>query len=126
MQSEMLMVHWKGKAVNKNRRYLITRGKRPKLVKTQAYKAWLDSIGWTIKKQTLKHYKTLDTVMISSVLDPAADHHNLIDVVLDALEACGLVLNDRNIGSVISMPCTRHKRGDMDEIWVSIQLGEEA
>ena len=35
-------------------------------------------------------------------------------------------LNDRNIGSVISMPCTRHKRGDMDEIWVSIQLGEEA
>ena len=125
MQPEMLIIYWRGKAVNKNRRYLITRGKRPKLVKTQAYKAWLESIGWAVKEKTLKHYKTLDSVMISAVLDPAADHHNLVDVVLDALQACGLIVNDRDAGVVMSMPCTRHKRGETDEIWLFIQEGEE-
>ncbi len=59
---------------------------------------------------TFKRYKNLLSVMITAVLDPAADHHNLVDVVLDALQACGLVVNDRGVD---------------DEIWLFIQPGEE-
>ncbi len=125
MPQKMLIVHWQGKAVNKNRRYCITRGAKPKLVKTAAYKKWLEDIGWTIRSEALKEYKTLQSVMISATLDPAADHHNLVDVVLDALEACGSIVNDRDVGVVMSLPCTRHKRGEMDEIWLFIQPGEE-
>ncbi len=121
----MIIVKWTGKAVNKNRRYRIARGKKPILVKTFAYKAWLKDIGWTIRAETFKRYKTLQSVMISAVLDPAADHHNLVDVVLDALQACGLIVDDRNAGVVMSMPCERHKRGADDEIWLFIQPGEE-
>ena len=122
MAEKMLIIRWQGKAVNKNRRYLIASGR---FVKTKAYKAWLESIGWAIKEQTTKQYQTLHSVMISATLDPAADHHNLVDVVLDALETCGLIINDRNAGVVMSLPCTRHKRGEMDEIWLFIQPGEE-
>ena len=121
----MIIVHWTGKAVNKNRRNRITGGPKPKLVKTDAYKNWLKDIGWTIKAETFKRYKNLLSVMIIAVLDPAADHHNLVDVVLDALQACGLIVDDRNAGVVMSMPCERHKRGETDEIWLFIQPGEE-
>ena len=121
----MIIVQWAGKAVNKNRRYRITQQAIPKLVKTDVYKKWLADIGWRIKAETFKHYKTLQSVMISAVLDPAADHHNLVDVVLDALENCGLIVNDRDAGVVVSMPCKRHKRGESDEIWLFIQPGEE-
>ena len=122
----MIIVHWQGKAVNKNRRYRIAkvRGKHC-LVKTEAYKGWLSYIGTTIRQVTFKRYKTLQSVMITAVLDPAADHHNLIDVVLDALQACGLIVNDRDAGVIMSMPCSRHKRGEDDEIWLFIQPGEE-
>ncbi len=121
----MLIIHWQGKAVTKNRRNRITQDKPHKQVKTEAYKNWLKDIGWTIKAETFKRYKTLQSVMITAVLDPAADHHNLIDVVLDALEACGLIVNDRDAGVVMSMPPSRHKRGVDDEIWLFIQPGEE-
>lgn len=123
---EMIIVHWIGRAVNKNRRYRIAKVKgKYRQVKTDAYKDWLKDIGWTIKQATFKRYTTLVSVMISAVLDPAADHHNLVDVVLDAIEACGLIINDRDIGPVLSMPCSRHKRGANDEIWLFIQEGEE-
>ena len=121
----MLIIHWQGKAVTKNRRNRITQDKPHKQVKTEAYKNWLKDIGWTIKAETFKRYKNLQSVMITAVLDPAADHQNLIDVVLDSLEACGLVANDRDVGVVISLPCKRHKRGETDEIWLFIQPGEE-
>jgi len=122
----MIIVYWQGKAVNKNRRYRIAKVKgKYRLVKTDAYKGWLDSIGWSIKAKTCKCYKNLQSVMISAVLDPAADHHNLVSVVLDALEACGLIVNDRDAGVIMSMPCSRHKRGEDDEIWLFIQPGEE-
>ena len=123
----MIIVHWQGKAVNKNRRYRIAKVKgKHRQVKTGAYKNWLKDIGWTIKQATFKRYQTLHSVMISAVLDPAADHHNLVDVVLDALQACGLVVNDRDVGVVISMPCNRHKCREQDDIWIFIQEGEEA
>ncbi len=121
----MIIVHWTGKAVTKNRQYMIAYGGRPRLVKTPTYKAWVASIGWAIKAETSKRYKNLQSVMISAVLDPAADHHNLVDVVLDALQSCGLIVNDRDAGVVMSMPCSRHKRGVDDEIWIFIQEGEE-
>ena len=121
----MIIVHWTGKAVNKNRRYRITREARPKQVKTDAYKGWLTDMGWAVRQVTPKRYNTLQSVMITAVLDPAADHHNLVDVVLDALQACGLIVNDRDAGVVMSMPCSRHKRGEDDEIWLFIQPGEE-
>ena len=122
----MIIIHWRGKAVNKNRRYRIAKVKgKYRQVKTEAYKGWLKDIGWTIKVVTYKRYTTLASVMITAVLDPAADHHNLVDVVLDALQACGLIVNDRDAGVVMSMPCTRHKRGESDEIWLFIQPGEE-
>ncbi len=123
---EMIIVHWQGKAVNKNRRYRIAKvnGKN-RQVKTDAYKNWLKDIGWTIKQVTFKRYTTLVSVMISAVLDPAADHHNLVDVVLDALQVCGLIVDDRDAGVVMSMPCERHKRGEIDEIWLFIQPGGE-
>ena len=124
----MIVVYWKGRAVLKNQRYRITKETKetnPKLVKTTSYKKWLDSIGWAIKEVTLKRYKNLQSVMISSVLATQADHHNLVDVVCDALEKCGLVQNDRDAGIVMSMPCERHKRGKFDEIWLFIVPGEE-
>jgi Holliday junction resolvase RusA-like endonuclease len=122
----MIIVHWQGKAVNKNRRYRIAKVKgKYRLVKTDAYKNWTQDIGWAIKAQTLKRYKTLQSVMISATLDSASDHHNLVDVILDALEVCGLIVNDRDVGAVVSMPCSRHKRGESDEIWLFIQEGEE-
>ena len=82
-------------------------------------------MGWAVRQVTPKRYNTLQSVMISAVLDPAADHHNLVDVVLDALQACGLIVDDRDAGVVMSMPCERHKRGADDEIWIFIQPGEE-
>ena len=122
----MIIIHWQGKAVNKNRRYRIAKVKgKYRQVKTEAYKGWLKDIGWTIKVVTYKRYTTLASVMITAVLDPAADHHNLVDVVLDALQACGLIVDDRDAGVVMSMPCERHKRGADDEIWIFIQPGEE-
>ena len=121
----MIIVHWQGKAVTKNRRNRITQDKPHKQVKTEAYKNWLKDIGWTIKQVTYKRYKNLQSVMITAVLDPAADHHNLVDVVLDALQACGLIVNDRDAGVVMSMPPSRHKRGETDEIWLFIQEGVE-
>ena len=122
----MLIVHWQGAAVNKNRRYRIAKVKgKHRPVKTDAYKNWLKDIGWRIKAETCKRYKNLQSVMISAVLDPAADHHNLVDVVLDALQACGLIVDDRDAGIVMSMPCSRHKRGEIDQIWLFIQPGEE-
>ena len=123
----MIIVRWQGKAVNKNRRYRIAKVKgKHRQVKTDAYKEWLKDIGWTIKQATFKRYTTLVSVMITAVLDPAADHHNLVDVVLDALEACGLVVNDRDVGAVVSLPPGRHKRREDDTIWLFIQEGEEA
>ena len=123
----MLIIKWQGKAVTKNRRYRIALVKgKYRLVKTTAYANWLKDIGWTIKQVTCKRYKTLQSVMISATLSPASDHHNLVDVVLDAIEACGLIVNDRDAGVVMSMPCTRHKRGEDDEIWIFVQEGEEA
>lgn len=122
----MIIIKWTGKAVNKNRRYRIAKvGGKHRQVKTDAYKNWLKDIGWTIKAETFKRYKALQSVMITAVLDPAADHHNLVDVVLDALQACGFIIDDRDAGVVISMPCSRHKRGETDEIWLFIQPGEE-
>ena len=121
----MIIIKWTGKAVTKNRRYRIAKVRDGyRLVKTDAYKSWLGEIGYTIKVVATKRYKTLQSVMISSTLSAAADHHNLVDVVLDAIEACGLIVNDRDAGVVISMPCTRHKRGEDDEIWLFIQEGE--
>lgn len=123
----MIIVHWTGRAVNKNRRYRIANIKgKPRLVKTDVYKIWLLDMGFSIKVATDKRYKTLQSVMISATLDPASDHHNLVDVVLDALETCGLIVNDRDAGVVMSMPCSRHKRGKSDEIWIFIQEGIEA
>ena len=122
----MIIVKWQGKAVTKNRRYRIAKVKgKHCLVKTEAYNNWLKDIGWTIKQVTCKRYKDLQGVMISATLSAASDHHNLVDVVLDALEASGLVVNDRDVGVVMSMPCTRHKRGEDDEVWLFIQEGEE-
>ncbi len=121
----MIIVYWKGRAVSKNRRHRITKDGIPKLVKTTDYNKWLDSIGWAIKEATIKRYKNLQSVMISSVLDSQADHHNLVDVICDAIEKCGLVENDRNAGVVMSMPCERHKRGRFDEIFLFIVPGEE-
>ena len=123
----MITVQWVGRAVTKNRRYRIAKVKGKYCwVKTEAYKKWLYDMGITIRMETAKLYKTLQSVMISATLSPAADHHNLVDVVLDAIEACGLIVNDRDAGVVISMPCNRHKRGEDDQIWLFIQPGEEA
>jgi len=82
-------------------------------------------MGWAIKAATFKRYKTLESVEICARLGNQADHHNLVDVVLDAIEACGLVINDRDIGMVISRPCKRHKQGEDDVIRLFIQEGEE-
>lgn len=125
----MIIIHWTGKAVSKNRRFRIasnTRDGGPRMVRTEAYDAWLQSLGWTVRRVLPKDYRRFEWIMINATLDPQADHHNLVDVVLDALERCGLIKNDRDAGVVMSMPCERHKRGEDDEIRLFIQPGEEA
>lgn len=124
----MLIVHWTGKAVNKNKRYRFaynTEDGKTILVKTTEYKDWLDSLGWTIKAQIQKRYEAFQWIMINATLARTADHHNLVDVVMDALQRCGLIRNDRDAGVVMSMPCEYHKRGEQDEIRLFIQTGEE-
>jgi Holliday junction resolvase RusA-like endonuclease len=118
----MEIVGWRGKVVSANRRLVPGKGKA-RWVGNPEYKSFLESLAYQIRGYTRKRYKTCD-LLLSFELSRQIDHHNLLKPICDAIEAAGVVKNDRDIGNILLMKPVRHKNGEDDYIQIHI-TGEE-
>ena len=88
------MIIWKGKAVSENRRLIPAKGR---WVTNPEYRAFKDSLIWTLKAKHHEHLKGDIEVKITMWLNPKMDAQNILKPVLDAIEQAGIIDNDRQI-----------------------------
>jgi len=111
----MLTVFWKGKAISENRRHVIRNGK---ISASREYEKFIDGLAWTIRAEAKgQRYKRLD-IAIDSKVNAWVDHQNLCKPICDAVQRSGLIENDKMIGNIWMQEAKRHKKGELDEIWL--------
>jgi len=111
----MLIVFWKGKAISVNKWHVVRNGK---ISPSREYEKFIDDLAWTIRAETkLRRYSKLN-LNIDSKLKPNFDHQNLLKPICDAIQRSELLADDNNIKSIWMQEPQRHKKGELDEIWL--------
>lgn len=115
----MIAIRWTGKAVGTNKRHTISRTSGH-IINTRAYRTFLEDLAYTIREAAPGIRFEKISVVISVSVSNSYDHHNLHKPIMDAIEKSGLLGNDKNILFISWLPPERHKRGEIDEIFLLI------
>ncbi len=120
----MLTITWSGKAYGKNQR--LAKGKYGNLYLTDGYRQFKSDLGWqmVLARCADGHNKYPITDAVNVFMEvwvhPLRDIDSLETVILDCLQASGIIKNDN---LVIHDPTTKHikRRGEPDRIEVGIE-----
>lgn len=120
----MLRIMWSGKAYGKNQR--LTKGKYGNLYLTDGYRQFKKDLSWQIilARCTDSHNRyPIDCpvrVHIEVWVHGARDIDSLETVILDCLQASGIIGNDKQVMQKITI---KHKkrRGELDKIAVGVE-----
>jgi Holliday junction resolvase RusA-like endonuclease len=113
----MQVLKWEGRAVSCNQR--LASG-RTRWKNGDDYRAFRDAMTIVFKTQWQRTYTAPD-VLIHTEIGPRMDHHNLGKPILDALQAAGVIDNDKHIGWLTFSPPDRHKNGEPDKLIIFIR-----
>jgi Holliday junction resolvase RusA-like endonuclease len=114
---------WEGKAAGVNKRLM--RSKHGKFMLTPEYRAFKESLGWAINAaetppDPLQGILTADLHQVTN-----HDIDALQKPVLDALESCGVIGNDKQVRTITVNTAPKAKRKDLDRIRFMVWDGSE-
>ena len=123
----MIELAWSGKAVTKNNKHTVRKGRDGKryIMLTRRYREFVEELAYTFRSQCRSRFAEMD-VSIAVSVSRRTDHHNLIEPICDALETAGIIDDDRHIGEMVVSKPERHKRGEPDEIRIILTNCREA
>jgi len=112
-----VIAFWHGRAVSENQRLAPGQGR---FCANESYQAFKESLIWQIRPYA-EQFPGPVAVRITMILNSRIDASNIIKPVLDALQAAGVVKNDK---LVQKMQWTRENAKPKQDDWLCITVTE--
>lgn len=114
---------WKGKAVGVNKRLM--RSKHGKFMLTPEYRAFKESLGYAINALSKPTPPLCGILRVDMRQTTRHDCDALLKPVIDVMEDCGVILDDKDVQAISVMRVPKGKTKGPDKIRVFVEEIDE-